>query len=73
MAYDDHQWALLPLLKASMLVFILLVATMFMRLRYRVVVYFGMLLYCHQDAAKDTGTNYIFPESPGTSPWRTLC
>lgn len=62
MAYDDHQWALLPLLKASMLVFILLVATMFMRFRYRVAVYIGMLLYYHQDAAKDTGTNYIFPQ-----------
>ncbi|KAJ5381489.1 uncharacterized protein N7496_003917 [Penicillium cataractarum] len=56
MAYDDHQWALLPLLKASMLVFILLVATMFMRFRYRVTVYIGMLLYYHQDAAKDTET-----------------
>lgn len=55
MAYDDHQWALLPLLQASMLVYILLVATMFMRFRYRVVVYVGMILYYHQDAAKDTG------------------
>lgn len=63
MAYDDHQWALLPLLKASMLVFMILVATMFMRFRYRVAVYVGMLLYYHQDAAKDTGTNYISPVS----------
>lgn len=55
MAYDDHQWALLPLLQASMLVYILLVATMFMRFQYRVVVYVGMILYYHQDAAKDTG------------------
>lgn len=56
MAYDDHQWALLPLLLASMLVFILLVATMFMQFRYRVLVYVGMMLYFHQDAAKGTGT-----------------
>lgn len=55
MAYDDHQWALLPLLLASMLVYILLVATMFMRFRFRVVVYIGMLLYFYQDAAKDIG------------------
>jgi hypothetical protein len=55
MAYDDHQWALLPLLKASMLVYILLVATMFVKFRYRVVVYIGMMLYFHQDAAKNTG------------------
>ncbi|KAJ5461527.1 uncharacterized protein N7458_003079 [Penicillium daleae] len=56
MTYDDHQWALLPLLKASMLVFIILIATMFMQFRYRVAVYVGMLLYYHQDAAKDTET-----------------
>ncbi|KAJ6107588.1 hypothetical protein N7523_008911 [Penicillium sp. IBT 18751x] len=56
MAYDDHQWALLPLLKASMLVYILLVATMFMKVRYRVMVYIGMMLYFYQDAAKNTET-----------------
>lgn len=55
MAYDDHQWALLPLLKASMLVYILLFATMFMRFRYRMVVYIGMILYFHQDATENTG------------------
>jgi hypothetical protein len=55
MAYDDHQWALLPLLKASMLVYILLFATMFMRFRYRMMVYIGMMLYFHQDATKNTG------------------
>lgn len=55
MAYDDHQWALLPLLKAAMLVYIILVATMFMKFRYRMVVYIGMILYFHQDPAKNTG------------------
>ncbi|KAJ5735768.1 uncharacterized protein N7483_000893 [Penicillium malachiteum] len=59
MAYDDHQWALLPLLLASMLVYLLLVATMFMRFRFRVLVYIGMILYFHQDAAKDTETFQI--------------
>ncbi|KAJ5134462.1 hypothetical protein N7448_000519 [Penicillium atrosanguineum] len=59
MVYDDHQWALLPLLKASMLVYILLVATMFMKFRYRMVVYIGMMLYFHQDAAKNTETFQI--------------
>ncbi|KAJ5894565.1 hypothetical protein N7495_006256 [Penicillium taxi] len=56
MAYDDHQWALLPLLRASMLVYILLCATMFVRFRYRVIVYIGMILYFHQDNAKNTET-----------------
>lgn len=55
MAYDDHQWALLPLLCSSMLVFLVLSATMFVQFRYRVVVYIGMLLYFHQNAGKDIG------------------
>lgn len=38
-----------------MLVYILLVATMFMKFRYRAVVYIGMMLYFYQDAAKNTG------------------
>jgi len=63
MAYDDHQWALLPLLEASMLIYILLFATMFMRFRYRMVVYVGMILYFHQDAAKDVGKSFKIRES----------
>ncbi|KAJ5609460.1 hypothetical protein N7528_010027 [Penicillium herquei] len=59
MAYDDHQWALLPLLLASMLVYLLLVATMFVRFRFRVMIYIGMILYFHQDASKDTETFQI--------------
>jgi hypothetical protein len=55
MAYDDHQWALLPLLLSSMLVYTVLSATMFVKFRFRVAIYIGMLLYFHQDAAKDTG------------------
>lgn len=58
MAYDDHQWALLPLLLASMLVYITLSATMFVKFRYRVLVYIGMMLYFHQDAAKNTGWSF---------------
>ncbi|KAJ5647280.1 hypothetical protein N7490_003652 [Penicillium lividum] len=55
MAYDDHQWALLPLLKASMLIYILIVATVFVAFRWRMMIYVGMMLYFHQDAAKNTG------------------
>lgn len=55
MAYDDHQWALLPLLLSSMLVYLVLFATMFVKFRYRVLVYIGLLLYFHQNAAKDIG------------------
>lgn len=59
MAYDDHQWALLPLLKGSMLVYILLFATMYVKFRYRMLIYIGMMLYFHQDNAKDTGRSSL--------------
>lgn len=55
MAYDDHQWALLPLLKASMLVYILLCIVMFVQFRWRLVIYATMMAYFHQNAAKDIG------------------
>jgi hypothetical protein len=58
MAYDDHQWALLPLLLSSMLVYITLSATMFVKFRYRVLVYVGMLLYFYQDATKNIGQSF---------------
>ncbi|KAK2836930.1 hypothetical protein FQN49_006579 [Arthroderma sp. PD_2] len=54
--YDDHQWALLPLLQASMLVYVLLVATMYVKYNYRLVIYTGMILYFHQSGAPDTET-----------------
>ncbi|KAF3480618.1 uncharacterized protein GIQ15_05965 [Arthroderma uncinatum] len=54
--YDDHQWALLPLLKASMLVYVLLVATMYVKYPYRLAVYSGMILYFHQNNAANTET-----------------
>lgn len=58
MAYDDHQWALLPLLLSSMLVYLVLFATMFVKFRYRVLAYIGLLLYFHQNAAKDIGKRF---------------
>lgn len=59
MAYDDHQWALLPLLLASMLVYILLVATMFVKFRWRLGVYLAMFLYFHQDPAENAGKLFL--------------
>ncbi|KAL4964449.1 acyltransferase family protein [Aspergillus stella-maris] len=56
MAYDDHQWALLPLLMTSMLVYILTCATMFMKFRWRCALYLVMALYFHQNNAKNTET-----------------
>lgn len=59
MDYDDHQWALLPLLLASMLIYILLTATMFVKFRFRMLIYVGMILYFHQDSAKDVGEFFL--------------
>ncbi|KAF2458426.1 acyltransferase [Lineolata rhizophorae] len=56
MDYDDHQWALLPLLKGSMIVYVALAATMFMKYRYRMLVYFLMMAYWHQSPKPDTET-----------------
>jgi hypothetical protein len=64
MAYDDHQWALLPLLQASMLIYVLICATMFVKFRFRLAIYLGMYLYFHQDPAKNTGKFDMKPRSP---------
>ncbi|KAF2017800.1 hypothetical protein BU24DRAFT_460798 [Aaosphaeria arxii CBS 175.79] len=34
--YDDHQWALLPLLQGAFLIYVTLFATLFMKFRYRI-------------------------------------
>ncbi|KAF2816198.1 uncharacterized protein BDZ99DRAFT_406765, partial [Mytilinidion resinicola] len=54
--YDRHQWAMLRLLVGAFHVYITLAATMAMRLRYRIAVYVGMILYWWQDASQMTET-----------------
>jgi hypothetical protein len=54
MAYDDQQWALLPLLEASMLVYLLLCVTMFVKFRWRLMIYLGMFVYFHRNVDKGT-------------------
>ncbi|PGH11832.1 hypothetical protein AJ79_04629 [Helicocarpus griseus UAMH5409] len=56
MDYDDHQWALLPLLKGSMIVYVVLVGTMYMQYKYRMMVYAIMYGYWWQHPAPDTET-----------------
>ncbi|PGH28080.1 hypothetical protein AJ80_00337 [Polytolypa hystricis UAMH7299] len=56
MDYDDHQWALLPLLKGSMMVYVVLCGTMYVQYRYRLVVYFIMYAYFHQVNTGDAET-----------------
>lgn len=55
MDYDDHQWAMLPLLKGAFIVFITLFASLQMKLRYRLIIYATMYGYFHQHRAVDSG------------------
>ena len=48
MAYDDHQWALLPLLNASMVVYIVTFATMYCTFKWRALILLGLIGYYHQ-------------------------
>lgn len=43
--YDNNQWTLLPLLKGSMLVYTMLVATAYCKSRYRMMIEFGLFVY----------------------------
>jgi peptidoglycan/LPS O-acetylase OafA/YrhL len=45
MDYDDHQWSLLPLLKGSMLVYVVTSATIYCQPRYRMMVCFILMCY----------------------------
>ncbi|KAF2842919.1 hypothetical protein M501DRAFT_1053710 [Patellaria atrata CBS 101060] len=56
MDYDDHQWALLPLLKGSMMVYVTLAATVYMKFKYRLVVYTLMFLHWHENNLPETET-----------------
>ncbi|KAK2749881.1 hypothetical protein FQN57_005297 [Myotisia sp. PD_48] len=54
MDYDDHQWALRPLLRVSMAVYVTLCATMYVKFHYRILIYTGMILFFHQNPAPDS-------------------
>lgn len=60
MDYDDHQWALLPLLKGSMMVYMTISIATLVRYRYRIMIYALLYCYFYQDCRPDTGA---FPQS----------
>ncbi|KAI9728592.1 MAG: hypothetical protein M1834_007620 [Cirrosporium novae-zelandiae] len=55
MPYDDHQWALIHFLKSAFEVYVVLVATMFMKYYARLAVYTGMYMYFWQNTHPDSG------------------
>ena len=57
MEYDDHQWAMLPLLRGSIMVFVTLVGTVYMKFRCRMFVFAAIWFYFWQDNRPDTGAS----------------
>lgn len=54
-AYDEHQWALLPLLKGAFLVYSVLFATAFMKTRMRMLTVFTLWLWYWLNNQPKTG------------------
>lgn len=44
-AFDNNQWTMLPLLKGSFLVYCMLVATVYVKPRYRMMISLGLFVY----------------------------
>ena len=59
MEYDDHQWALLPFLKGSFIVFMTVAALIYTRFRFRMFVYFAYIAYWWQNGKKNTGKHTL--------------
>ncbi|GAM38608.1 hypothetical protein TCE0_033f09466 [Talaromyces pinophilus] len=59
MVYDEHQWALLPLLKCSMLIYIVSFATILCKYRWRLLICVLLVAYFHQDPKLDRETFQI--------------
>lgn len=55
MDYDDHQWTMLPFLKGSFIIFMMVAGLIYARFRFRMMVYIGYLAYWWQNDHPDTG------------------
>ena len=64
MDYDDHQWAILPLLKGSYMIYAVLCATIYARYPFRLMVYGAMIYYFHQNPAPECGMYTLFDLRP---------
>jgi hypothetical protein len=53
--YDDHQWALNPLLQGAFLIYITLIATIFMKTKFRIFTVFVLLCWHWLSYAGFTG------------------
>ena len=55
MEYDDHQWALLPLLQGAFTIYVTLFATVFMKFRMRVFTVLVLLVWYWMDTGPEKG------------------
>ncbi|KAG9234244.1 acyltransferase 3 [Amylocarpus encephaloides] len=74
--YDNNQWTLLPLLKGSMLVYMMLIATAYVKPRYRMMASFGMFIYYYISNDPVFGMQFFFgmflsdlSQSPSHTAW----
>jgi hypothetical protein len=54
--YDDHQWALNPLLQGAFMIYVTLFATIYMKNKYRIFTVFVLLCWYWMDYTPFTGT-----------------
>jgi hypothetical protein len=59
--YDDHQWALLPLLQGAFLIYVLLFATVFMKFRMRLFTCSVLFVWYWMRTSPEKGTFYTAP------------
>jgi len=58
--YDNNQWTLLPLLKGSMMVYMMLIATAYCKPRYRMLVELGLFVYYYISNDSAFGMQFFF-------------
>lgn len=59
--YDDHQWALLPLLQGAFLIYILLFATVFMKFRMRLFTCVVLFFWYWMRTSPEKGMSHLAP------------
>ena len=57
--YDDHQWALLPLLQGAFLIYVLLFATVFMKFRMRLFTCVTLFFWYWMRTSPEKGMSWI--------------
>jgi hypothetical protein len=70
--YDDHQWALLPLLQGAFLIYVLLFATIFMKFRMRLFTCTVLFLWYWMRTSPEKGMLYPSIAGQSTNVYRNI-